>query len=64
MYKKRGYSNHNLLKYPMKIKNRSSFQKTYRFQKMCQCYVTQSIDAPECYATIKMILELPRNYFK
>ena len=34
MYKKRGYSNLKLLKYPIKIKNRSSLQKTYRFQKM------------------------------
>ena len=38
MHKKRGYSNHAWLKYPIKIKNRSSFQKTYRFQKMCHYY--------------------------
>ena len=38
MYKKIRYSNLKRLKYPIKIKNRSSFQKTYRFQKMCHYY--------------------------
>ena len=38
MSKKRRYSNQKWLKYPIKIKNRSSFQKTYRFHKMFHYY--------------------------
>ena len=49
MYKKRGYSNENYLKYPIKIKNRSSLRET--------SFSRRPIDFKKCLtATISIFL--------
>jgi len=54
--KKSRYSNQRWLKYPIKIKNRSSLQKTYRFQKMCQYYAIVSFVVPVHYGLDNKLL--------
>ena len=44
MYKKRGYSNENYLKYPIKIKNRSSLRET--------SFSRRPIDFKKCVSTM------------
>ena len=58
MYKKIRYSNHILLKYHIKIKIRSSFQKTYRFQKMGRLTRFERANAG---ATIRSVRPLHHN---